>query len=392
MSPLMRTASLTGHRGEVLCLGTAGDGKDEGANPAAPHLASGGEDGSVRLWDLSAGRAVRALMLPQDGGDAAVNAVCLGSAGASASWVYAASGSQLFGFDLRAPGMLLREPATRLAPSSDEISHLCLNEADGVVAAADDSGEVRVHSLAGADCLVSTLSGAHTSLCGCSAFRPGRAWELYSVGLDSLCVRWDWKRGVPMATWPLARAVQPTPDSTQLCNPRHVHCASFAPDGAALALALGDGSLEVLDAEKGEPIAAVDAHLAAASQVLFAPPMRAAVHHALAGQGLPSGWPLVSTGDDGQVKLWSVEGVSGRGVGGAPQSKRRKGVADASQDEPMDDGGGDDATATEPGFRCIASGTLKEKPNWVACVGEQGTGRGVICVATTGAAIDVLAM
>ena len=39
----------------------------------------------------------------------------------------------------------------------------------------------------------------------------------------------------------VAAAVQPT----QLVNPRHAHCVSFTPDGGALALALGDGSVEV---------------------------------------------------------------------------------------------------------------------------------------------------
>ena len=57
----------------------------------------------------------------------------------------------------------------------------------------------------------------------------------------------------------------------QLFNPRHAHCISFAPDGAAFALGLGDGTVEIRLTQSGEPIAAVDAHRATASQAHFCP-------------------------------------------------------------------------------------------------------------------------
>jgi hypothetical protein len=69
-------------------------------------------------------------------------------------------------------------------------------------------------------------------------------------------VRWDWKKAVPMASWPLARLFD-TSSQAQLLNPRHAHCLSFAPDGGTVAIALGDGTIEVRLAETGEPIAAV---------------------------------------------------------------------------------------------------------------------------------------
>ena len=84
---------LNGHRGEVQCVHASG-----------PSLVSGGADASVRLWDLAAGRAARALLAPAaDGVEGGVTAVCAGSAdGPAASWVYAAVGRTILGFDLRA--------------------------------------------------------------------------------------------------------------------------------------------------------------------------------------------------------------------------------------------------------------------------------------------------
>ena len=82
---------LQGHRGAVNCLDA----------PGGSRMASGGADGSVRLWDLAAGRAARALMPP---GGEEVTSVCMGRSGEAAHWVYASAGTHVYGYDLRAPG------------------------------------------------------------------------------------------------------------------------------------------------------------------------------------------------------------------------------------------------------------------------------------------------
>ena len=126
--------SLQGHRCEVLCVHSPGDAR----------LASGAEDGSVRIWDVQAGRAARAIVIPAADAAGAVNAVCLGGGGGGGSagtssaeasnWLFAAAGTNVYGFDLRAPGVLLREPAKRFANlASDEIGHIVLHEAANVL-------------------------------------------------------------------------------------------------------------------------------------------------------------------------------------------------------------------------------------------------------------------
>ena len=243
----------------------------------------------------------------------------------------------------------------RFTASHDEIGQLALQ--GGVLAAADDSGEIRMHdACSGASLTV--LAGGHSSLCGCIAFRPSRPSELFSAGLDAVCVRWDWRLAAQIDTWPLARPID-TAATMQLLNPRHAHCMSFCPDGGVVALALGDGSLELRLAETGEAIAAVDAHRSAASQARFEPRLTAAMNAALAA--LPPGndadssgdskdatekaagydsaaQPLVSAGDDMRVRLWSVEGIAGHA---APRTldappKRHKLSVIGSRSEPRE--------------------------------------------------------
>lgn len=427
--PLATATHLTGHRGEVHCLHAPGDDR----------LFSGGEDGSVRLWDLSAGRAARALLLPSADSAGAVNAVCAGGGAAAMNWVYAAAATHVYGWDLRVPGVVLREPACAFNNlANDEIGHIALHEASGALAVADDAGDVHIVDVGSMAAAPGTTSGAivplrggHTSICTWVAFRPG-CNECCSAGLDALCVRWDWRIAAKVEAWPLAAlgspfavaladalpgssqssggagssseaAAQPSQPS-QLLNPRHAHCASYAPDGGCVALALGDGSVEIRLADGGEPICAVDAHRAACSQAHFAAALGpvlaqravadAAVDDCSSAAALAArGIPLISAGDDRTVRLWSVEGVAGRASSNR-DGKRRRHAANAGSATACDDAmeeEEEEESCDEPGFRSLAAVRLRYKPNAVAAAADpSGSGRAVVCVATTGEAIELL--
>jgi len=283
------TGHLNGHSAPAICLDV---------NAAGDTLISGSEDGCVRVWDVSRAVSTRALMPPQ--ADKAscsrmeIGAACAGH-GHTEHCVLFSAGSTLYAFDLRTPGVVLRQPHGNFMVNEDDIAALTLDDVGGKLAAADDSGEIQVLDFVAGE-LYCTLDGGHANICSCVAYRPHRAHELYSGGLDAVAVRWDTQGPELLESWSFAPRLGETP--SQLLNPRHVHSLGFTPDGAALAIALGDGSIEVLDAVSGQLLGSAEAHRCAASQVLV-----------IASRAPSTGGAavmMVSAGDDCEIRLWEA--------------------------------------------------------------------------------------
>lgn len=246
---------LRGHRGAANCLSAAGE-----------VLASGGEDGTIRLWDVAAGRSTRALLSIQQ---RPVNAVCIGRGGCE-HFVLGAAGREVFAYDVRAPGMVLRQPAVpSIGRAREEVSSLALDASGCYAAIGDDSGEVRLVDLEN-ETQPPALQAAHGSICSCVQLRPFAGLELLSGGMDACVLRWHGTTGRLLRSWSLASPAAEQP--AQIVNPRFVHWLDYAPGGECFAAALGDGSIELRGGDEGELLAcADDAHRAAASHVHLAP-------------------------------------------------------------------------------------------------------------------------
>ncbi|KAI9329348.1 WD40-repeat-containing domain protein [Obelidium mucronatum] len=222
--------SLSGHTKPVLDLAADSDGR---------RVASGSQDGSVRLFDVAAGAG--AVVGRVDGFAAAVCFV-------DAHTVAAACGRRLAVFDARAP------PAAAVwaFAAADEINAVARADAATPYAAvADDSGAVAVvdwRAAAAPPALFKAWS-AHDNLCLAAAFVPGRPWDLWTAGFDCKVRRWDFSNGACLEDWAMNAPADADADAdaAQTINPPFVQSLAISSHGRRVAAALGNGSIAFFD-------------------------------------------------------------------------------------------------------------------------------------------------
>ncbi|KAJ8367834.1 hypothetical protein SKAU_G00078620 [Synaphobranchus kaupii] len=290
-----------GHSAPVLCVGAAGgpDGL----------LASGAEGGEVTVWSQEgAPLAQLRLQAGEDVTSVVFSPLAPGS-------LYASHGETVSVLDPRN----LKGPVTDLHVGEDEINGLSLNETGALLAAADDSGAVRVVELDSGK--VSRTLRRHTNICSSVAFRPQRPQSLVSAGLDMQLMLWSLQKARPLWVLNLQEVVEEeegcpqTPG--QLFNPPLVHCVTVATCGNVMACAAEDGRVHVLRVGGGsrpEHLAALQAHSQGASQA-----------HFLGFLSHPY-W-LATGGNDGRVALWDVSepaaAAEGKSKPRGPPHRRR---------------------------------------------------------------------
>ena len=224
--------TLTGHVGDVYALAPPPK-----KNDSRRVLLSGGEDGA-RLWDLKARACVMQLGA---GWLEEVATVALSPSDTNAA--FAASDGAIRIFDVRKPD----EAVSTVEINSDDINQVALNHKGEYLAAADDSGEVKVVEVWNRKPF-KTLGRQHTNICSSVQFRAGKPWEVVTGGLDGCVVHWDFSRARCLAKINMTAAKTPEDAAEidigkQMCNPPLVHSLACSPDGSCIAAALGDGSV-----------------------------------------------------------------------------------------------------------------------------------------------------
>lgn len=150
-----------GHSSSVLCLNVSAEGL----------VASGAERGELVLWD-GGGSPVAQLRLPQ-----AEDVTSVLFSARSPSTLYTSHGETISVLDVRS----LQEPLQRFHVNEEEINCLSVNDTDSFLAAADDSGAIKVVDL---ESKKVSRSLRHSNICSSVAFRPQRPQSLVSCGLD----------------------------------------------------------------------------------------------------------------------------------------------------------------------------------------------------------------
>ncbi len=349
--PEQRT--LRGHQGRVFVLDIANNGE---------MAATGGEDGSVRVWNLVTGRQEREFHLGNDG--KAVTGVAMHPRGKTA--VAATFDGGVWMCDLVGGG------ARRIfsAPSNGGVS-LCWDGQGGVIAACGAS-QIVLWSVAD-EKVVRTISTNHKGLASDLAFSPD-GQRIATCSWDGAVKVFDTANGAELrglefgagALIAVACSVDgkhlaasgvagrifivdaETGDLVQVLagHDAATRCLCFAPDGRLLASSGADGAVHVWDWKAGESLQLLQGHYGHVFGVAF---------H-------PDGQHLVSCGGDGAVKWWTV---------------------------PTDAAG----LSAPSGAGLISPGRIAFTPNGQFLCRIDGTGQLAVIVPATGAigaAVDVL--
>ncbi|NXE83025.1 WDR53 protein, partial [Cochlearius cochlearius] len=343
---------IGGHSSSILCLNVNTEGL----------AASGAERGELALWDGGAAPAGR-LQLPE-----ADDVTSLVFSPRRPTRLYASHGEAISLLDVRC----LKEPAERFHVNEEEINCLSVNESDRFLAAADDSGAIKVLDLENKK-VSRTLR--HANICSSVVFRPRRPHSLVSCGLDMQVMLWSLQKARPLWTTNLqeCEAEEDSPQAAgQFFNPPLAHSLSVASCGNVFGCGAQDGKVRIfrVTGVKFERELEFHGHSLGVSQVLF----------------MPEAYWLLTGGNDGKVLLWDVSSDVGKQQKSPAKSlQRRRAQAPTSTRR---DGKLNEVASNEHA-RVLPKLTIEhgEKVNWISCAEIKGSRR--VLVADQSSSVSV---
>ncbi|KAK2384340.1 cellulose synthase A catalytic subunit 3 [UDP-forming] [Trifolium repens] len=180
----MKARRLKGHKDSANCCIASSQ------NPRL--IVTSGEDGRVCWFDL---RCNDEPQLAMDVSEEPILSLCFKSG--NEDNIYVSSGKEIKCFDVRL-ATTKWEPLENYNYNKEEINKVTCNSKSSFLAAADDSGEVKIIDIK-QNCLYKTLRAetGHTSICSTVEFLPWRSWEVISGGLDSTLVFWEFSKARP---------------------------------------------------------------------------------------------------------------------------------------------------------------------------------------------------
>jgi WD40 repeat protein len=243
---------LQGHTDAVRCLSYSPDGR---------YLASGGEDGTVRLWGLAAGGIEAGLLEHADSVEA------LSFAPDGATLVTGTAGGEVIAWDVA------QRQCRSSAPTREEAAiRFVVHSPDGAVVAIACWG--RTLSVYDARILKGLWITPATSLYTALAFAPNQR-VMSAATEDGLLTRFS---------------LSPQRPGITLDKGIPVYALAHSPDGRLLAAGRANGEIALWEAQRGRLEATLSGHTWTIYSLAFT----------------PDGRTLVSGGADGTVRLWDV--------------------------------------------------------------------------------------
>jgi WD40 repeat protein len=235
-----------GHKGSINCID---------ATPEHEGLVStGSDDMSIRIWDIRTERSAKCILGCLKSPVEAVRFHPIDS-----HRLFAACGREIFEFDLRADGILIKIPRNvSETAATDDIDCIMFRDDGEELAVSDDNGVVTIVEPNHLETRKPRrLKDVHSSLVNAIAYNPVNSHQIVSGGFDYQVCSWDLSgRGLAPAPSAVVNIDQlgcgaeasSAAHSSQMVNPPFVQCISYAYGGRAVVTVLGDGSLKVLDA------------------------------------------------------------------------------------------------------------------------------------------------
>ena len=295
------------HRLQVL-TGHTGSAESVAWSPDGTRIATGDDDGTVRVWDAATGEPLRALT---------------GHTKSVSSVAWSPDGTRIATGDddgtVRVWDAATGEPVRALTGHTRSVRSVAWSP-DGtrIATSGDDDGTVRVWDAATGE-PVRALTG-HTKSVFSVTWSPDGT-RIATGGVDGTRV-WDAATGEPV------RALTG--------HTRWVRSVAWSPDGTRIATGGDDGMVRVWDAATGEPVRALTGHTSLVLSVAWS----------------PDGTRIATGGVDGMVRVWdAATGEPLRALTGHTSSVRS--VAWSPDSTRIATGGGDgtrvwDAATGEP--------------------------------------------
>ena len=260
-----------GHTSSVLCVDVS----------TTNQMATGGENGELCVWSSSQNLLHKFVREEQD-------CTCVLFSKKNPSMLFASFRDEILAFDTDGD---MQSPVKSLCSNQDEINQIQMDGNEELLAACDDSGEIKVFSVVDWKVL-KTLRHKHTNICSSVHFRPSHQWQLFSGGLDCKLIHWDFSKLKALNQLNMQELQSTSADASgYMLNPPLIHHIDVSPNGKFLACALENGQIEVFDTSRRHirEVFSLFAHEQGASQVHF----------------LDDSF-LVSGGNDQCIVLWDI--------------------------------------------------------------------------------------